>query len=1116
MPGVNNSNLLIDFDLTRGITLSRIFDVVARRNYLPTPSMFFEFAVNNGPAFQSDTGLRASLHSEAADGSAVSILADTEDRSIGFGLTATLAPGSAVAVFELEAVNLTPEQIFLRVVMPKIFGVRTPGHPAHMMGAIPQEGGWVAPLRPPITSDRWSWSPPNPLGTPAVPLGMKFMIDVGLPNARNHMEVASIFDRSTGGGVFFCDMDGDLDNGIAPLQFNLSAEAVVGFWIGNIEGNKKVRLPRLAIGVHSDGDWHKAVDYYTLVHRPRWSFPSIPTWFREAGAIYTPAGGGAGGIYLSETPSTLADGAVWTGWDTGNHAWNNGLGPLDPSPGAVQISPGGFIPTGSLLQAIKQSSQQVTVFGAGFDGAIRVTWESNDGPWQSSNGPVPARITPQNWVEPGIPLACAQQGDTQWDVFFTRPDGSVWVTWKVGDGWWTDGQDSRPFPAQIVPPGTFRGGTHLAAAQLGNLLNLFGIGNDGAIWVWSVAGLGEWSSGTPLTTKYTFPKGAPLVAAKQNDSQLNVFAVDRWGTVRTAWLTSDSPDVQLPVHASPPLVTAPGGFLAAAKQSGTQLDVFYVGNDGAVWVTWQQEDGWRTDGNLGRVPLRITPPQLANVGAPVAVTTQGDELQVFVAGTDSAISVTWEKGDSAWTDGYGGRPGPQKVKVFSVRPSSGVAAVTRNDTQVDVFSTIPGRIKSFLELPNLLMEANALGTNVLYLMDYWEGVDKGGLQPYSNKGDYVPRSDLGGEDAFIEGINLVHQAGGRVLLYVESFIIYQYSSIGLQSGNSWGGRDENGKRWGIERRGDYPDYAGYFEMVACFEPWQEQLVQIAQRLVGEYGADGIMLDSCAWQMNRPMRVDVTPTPICYSAQDFSNGVLMMVQRVRTAIQEIKPDAVVIGETTAGPIARHWDGGLSADLGFGNIWIPPASPPPPPPFTQALTGSPVPQRLIGSPVRYGIPEVHMFGNGLNLGGLHQIFAAGHGLALCSNFLGGGFMSENAAHIQKLVHIRVAFRDALIYGAQINQPSTDNPMVVAYQYQGSTHRILTVVNLDDSDTKANISLDIPDPGGRWINLLGNSLNTAYHTDGSGLFENVALTTGPGSLLVLLNIHRSLSKLARSFVP
>jgi glycosidase len=110
-----------------------------------------------------------------------------------------------------------------------------------------------------------------------------------------------------------------------------------------------------------------------------------------------------------------------------------------------------------------------------------------------------------------------------------------------------------------------------------------------------------------------------------------------------------------------------------------------------------------------------------------------------------------------------------------------------------------------------------------------------------------------------------------------------------------------------------------------------------------------------------------------------------------------------------------------------------------------------------------------------------------------------MFENATHVRRLVSIRTTYKDALIYGSQINQPGTDNPNVVAYQYQGSTHRILTIVNISDDNATANIRLDTPDPGGIWKDLLNRR---SYHTNSSGVFENVTLETGQGSLLILLH--------------
>ena len=72
----------------------------------------------------------------------------------------------------------------------------------------------------------------------------------------------------------------------------------------------------------------------------------------------------------------------------------------------------------------------------------------------------------------------------------------------------------------------------------------------------------------------------------------------------------------------------------------------------------------------------------------------------------------------------------------------------------------------------------------------------------------------------------------------------------------------------------------------------------------------------SWQMNRPMKDNAEN--ILYSAKDYALAVLAIVDQVRAVIKAQKPDAVVLGETTAGPIARHWDGGLNADFGFGKF------------------------------------------------------------------------------------------------------------------------------------------------------------------------------------------------------
>jgi hypothetical protein len=243
-------------------------------------------------------------------------------------------------------------------------------------------------------------------------------------------------------------------------------------------------------------------------------------------------------------------------------------------------------------------------------------------------------------------------------------------------------------------------------------------------------------------------------------------------------------------------------------------------------------------------------------------------------------------------------------------------------------------------------------------------------------------------------------------------------------------------------------------MVAPFEPWQDYVVGMAEHLVRDYDADGIF-DSYAWQLNRHLGPGAG---VPFSSLESSQGLLALTDRVRNAVRAIKPDAVVIGETNAGPIARHWDGGLSADFGF------------------ELAGqSPV---LSGSPVRYAMPEAHWFSNGTNLNQLHQVYAAGHGLALCGNHANGGFMYEHAEHIRNLVDLRRNYRDALIYGAQTYQPGTGTDAVIAYRYHGEQHDILTVVNIAAIDMTVDLALSEQDHNTAWSDLTSEWTGSAHN--------------------------------------
>lgn len=82
-----------------------------------------------------------------------------------------------------------------------------------------------------------------------------------------------------------------------------------------------------------------------------------------------------------------------------------------------------------------------------------------------------------------------------------------------------------------------------------------------------------------------------------------------------------------------------------------------------------------------------------------------------------------------------------------------------------------------------LTEAKAQGSNIVYIDNYWEGAATGGQSAYANKGDYIPRSDLGSAAAFKDGIDKIHQQGGRIILYKDA-LIYGQQAYQPQTGST--------------------------------------------------------------------------------------------------------------------------------------------------------------------------------------------------------------------------------------------------------------------------------------------------------------------------------------------
>jgi hypothetical protein len=222
-------------------------------------------------------------------------------------------------------------------------------------------------------------------------------------------------------------------------------------------------------------------------------------------------------------------------------------------------------------------------------------------------------------------------------------------------------------------------------------------------------------------------------------------------------------------------------------------------------------------------------------------------------------------------------------------------------------------IKNFRDLPSLLDQAKSLGTSTIYLVEWFEG--KPGAPPinyWTNKGDYTPRLDMGGEAALKEGISALHAQGGRVILYVEGFIITKDSNVGMAHGAQW---SIVGPKGPLEQ-----PYPGAWKPCPGTDGWLTYVEGVARR-IGGYGADGIFFDSQGFQQGFKCRsTDHGHRP--GDPEVFNNGCANLVRRARAALREGNSDAIVF---TEGPklmrLFEHTDGSLEWGIDtFVRRWL----------------------------------------------------------------------------------------------------------------------------------------------------------------------------------------------------
>jgi hypothetical protein len=287
------------------------------------------------------------------------------------------------------------------------------------------------------------------------------------------------------------------------------------------------------------------------------------------------------------------------------------------------------------------------IFAVGDDDGLWQKWQvaPNNGwsEWKTLGTPArDASLTDQFTV--------GRNQDGRQEVFAVGRDGNVWQIWQTAPngGWSNWGTLGNP-PKEIRRSDRITVGSNRDGRQ-----ELFVMGGDEALWhirqVAPNAGWSAWESlGKPKDVGFSEPPrdrdlSEPIV--RQNaDGHLEVFAPGN-GAFCNRWQEAPNSSVWRHQGWNEKPRPQPGvelTWLEAALNVGGQLEgrleVFALGDDGALWHAWQidQAPNWSRWHSLASPPARIRAADRLTIG-----TNQDGRLEVFLVGQDGAVWHIWQ------------------------------------------------------------------------------------------------------------------------------------------------------------------------------------------------------------------------------------------------------------------------------------------------------------------------------------------------------------------------------------------------------------------------------------------------------------------------------------------
>ena len=339
-------------------------------------------------------------------------------------------------------------------------------------------------------------------------------------------------------------------------------------------------------------------------------------------------------------------------------------------------------------------------------------------------------------------------------------------------------------------------------------------------------------------------------------------------------------------------------------------------------------------------------------------------------------------------------------------------------------------------------------------------------------GDYAFEPRFGGATALRAQVERVHQAGGRVCLYVQGRIAWKKSLVGSEHAEDWAWMDKPGHRnldWSGAGQGEW--MTDNWNFCPQAKGWQEHLRGVTQRILTESDADAVRLDSMA-------EILVCHNPLHEHAKNPLVGLLEYLATIRKGVEAAGPDKTLWGEFCGSDAAAMYLDGTLAQGSDPKV---------------VMSGK---MGAYGvSPFRFVYPEIKCIEWG------HVPMAFDY---LSKRFLfnGIGLTVGDVSPQQLRVltrHAEVMRSVGDVLGSMDCEPIVPTLVqgVLANRFSLGDKEIYTLWNRATADSK-NAVISIPGkPGRRFVELLtGHVCNTVRKESG----DEVALALPPGEVAVL----------------